>query len=30
MAEEIKNTEVIENKGDQANNTTPNSEGCWG
>ena len=23
MAEEIKNTEVIENKGDQANNTTP-------
>lgn len=28
MAEEIKNTEVIENKGDQANNTTPNSEGA--
>ena len=28
MAEEIKNTEVTENKGDQANNTTPNSEGA--
>ena len=28
MVEEIKNTEVIENKGDQANNTTPNSEGA--
>lgn len=28
MAEDIKNTEVIENKGDQANNTTPNSEGA--